>query len=367
MDVNPLDQEVSRNRYWYCLLPVFIGIILLVQAASATLMIDTYGVTPSITLGDSVIIKGHVYDHDNPGVVLEHVPVQVVVVPDSGVSQNLNYNTDAFGKVTFVYTPQWTGNYTFNLYTSVNYSTIQGLPAVGVQQGHGFTNILRVTPRIVFHPVTTLGPIVLLSTTTTTSVPVTTTPTAQPTTPVIQGTQSTQVTQASLAPQPTSTVPASPTDTVPPVTTLTLAGTEDGSGGYSSDVVCTLSAVDNTGGSGVKETQYSFDRTTWYTYAKPVSVVRTGVTTLYYRSVDNAGNLEVAQVKAVVISGPGTVPAGTAAKPEYGTPSVATTSADAIPFFPLPLWLVALILFVIVAAVGGALYLESQQKKEEKK
>jgi hypothetical protein len=92
----------------------------------------------------------------------------------------------------------------------------------------------------------------------------------------------------------------------------------------------------------------------WNTYSQPFPLDKTGPMVLYYRSSDNAGNTEVANVKAIAISSPVAVPA-------------ATTSADAIPFFPLPLWLVALILFVIVAAVGGALYLESRQKKAEKK
>lgn len=362
-----MDQNVSKTRDWYRLLPAFLGIILLVQAGSATLMIDTNGVTPSITLGDSVIIRGHVYDYDNPDVVLDHVPVQVVVVPDSGVSQNLNYNTDAFGKVNFVYTPQWTGNYTFNLYASVNYSTIPELPAVGVQQGHGFTNILRVNPKLVFHPVLSVAPIIVFTTTTTTTAPVTTTPVAQQTTTVPQATQTTPVKQATLAPQTLVAVPASQSDTIPPVTTLTLAGPEDGSGGYSSGVTCTLTAADNPGGSGVSVIQYSFDGTGWNTYSQPFPVDKSGPVVLYYRSSDNAGNTEVANVKAIAVSPPGAAPAGTHAAPESGPAPAATTPADAIPFFPLPLWLFGLIIFVLIAAIGGGLYLKSRLKEEQKK
>lgn len=91
-------------------------------------------------------------------------------------------------------------------------------------------------------------------------------------------------------------------DSVAPVTTMNLTGTADSNGGFASDVICTLTASDNAGGSGVNAIQYCFDGATWYVYTKPFSVVKQGTTTVYYRSTDNAGNTEVANVKAIVIS-----------------------------------------------------------------
>jgi hypothetical protein len=37
------------------------------------------------------------------------------------------------------------------------------------------------------------------------------------------------------------------------------------------------------------------------------------------------------------------------------------------PSFPLPLWLVALIIFILVVAIGGGLYLKSRLKQGESK
>jgi hypothetical protein len=83
------------------------------------------------------------------------------------------------------------------------------------------------------------------------------------------------------------------------------------------------------------------------------------VTTLYYRSADNAGNLEVAQVKVITISGPGAVPAGTTLP--------AATATQAGPGSSPPFWLLALIILIIIAVIGSALYWKSRQKEEPKK
>jgi hypothetical protein len=174
--------------------------------------------------------------------------------------------------------------------------------------------------------------------------------------PVVTGTQVTPETPS------TPVIPPSQADHVPPITILTIAGTEDGNGGYREDVTCTLSAMDNAGGSGVSVTQYSFDGTSWYTYAQPVSLVKPGVTTLYYRSADNAGNTEPARVKAIVISGPGAASAGL---PVPGTAasgtSPASSPAQTATGSPLSSWLIPVLLLVIVAAIGGALYLKFRQ------
>ena len=98
MEVEPLDTNFPKRRYRRSLLLVLIGIIIVIQACSANLVFTTNGVTPHIYLGDSVVIKGDVYDDHYPDVAIQKVPVQVVVASDSGVSQNLNYNTTTLGK-----------------------------------------------------------------------------------------------------------------------------------------------------------------------------------------------------------------------------------------------------------------------------
>ena len=351
------------TRDWYRLLPVFLGILLLVQAGSAVdCTLDLSTPYNNVFLGSTVTITAHLYDPGYPGVRIPNNRVLGTVYSDSGEHADLTTFTNASGWSVISYKPPTPGRYVFTFGALVNYSTVPGLPAVGLYTSHAVPAIVvNVTAKhIPLTPLITLAP---LATTTTTPVPlVTTTQTTQQTTPV---SQATLVTQATPAPQTSSAVPASQSDTTPPVTTLTLAGTEDGSGGYIPGVTCTLTAADNAGGSGVSVIQYSFDGTSWNTYSRPITITNAGVTTLYYRSSDNAGNTEVANVKAIAISSPGPAPAGTPANQAPGTAPSATPSADAVPFFPVPLWLVALILFVIVAAVGGALYLESQQKKKK--
>jgi len=82
-------------------------------------------------------------------------------------------------------------------------------------------------------------------------------------------------------------------DDVPPTTQATLSGTEGNNGWYVSDVIVTLTAEDNEGGSGVSETQYSLDGgATWDRYENPFGIAGEGTTTIHYRSTDNAGNSE---------------------------------------------------------------------------
>jgi hypothetical protein len=355
MDVKLVDHTASKTRNRYCLLPVFIGIILLVQAGSAVspVKIDVSFSSGDIFLGNPVTINSHVYAPDYPGIMLSNQQVEhKVLFSNNSTSAVFNDLTNASGWATHTYTPPAIDRYNVVGKVSVTSNILPGFPPNVIFVANGGKHF-NVTPP--FHiPVPTIQP-VLLFTAITSPVPVvTTTNTTQQTTPVTQATQATLITQVIPVPQTTSLIPASQSDTTPPVTTLTLASTADGSGGYSSDVICTLTAADNPGGSGVSVTQYSFDGTSWNTYNQPFPLDKTGPMVLYYRSSDNAGNTEVANVKAIAISSPVAEPA-------------ATTSADAIPFFPLPLWLVALIIFIIVAAVGGALFLESQQKKEEKK
>ena len=60
---------------------------------------------------------------------------------------------------------------------------------------------------------------------------------------------------------------------------------------YSSDALIILHAEDNT--SGVSIIQYSTDGINWTTYTEPIPIQNTGELTLYYRSIDIAGNIEL--------------------------------------------------------------------------
>lgn len=82
-------------------------------------------------------------------------------------------------------------------------------------------------------------------------------------------------------------------DRVPPVTSVLLDGTLGTAGWYTSPVTVTLSATDSA--SGVAHTEYSLDGTTWSTYTAPITVTAEGLSTIFYRSLDNAGNVEVAE------------------------------------------------------------------------
>ncbi len=92
-----------------------------------------------------------------------------------------------------------------------------------------------------------------------------------------------------------------PPDSIPPTTTATLAGREGSNGWYTSEVTVTLAAADNEGGSGVKNTEFSFDGEHWTAYEKPFSVRDEGTTTLYFRSTDNADNTEDTKTQVIKI------------------------------------------------------------------
>jgi hypothetical protein len=77
---------------------------------------------------------------------------------------------------------------------------------------------------------------------------------------------------------------------IPPTTTIHLNGTSGMSNWFRSEVTITLSSTDDI--SGVNKTEYSFDNTTWITYAIPFVIGAEGDTTIYFRSMDNAGNIE---------------------------------------------------------------------------
>jgi hypothetical protein len=79
-------------------------------------------------------------------------------------------------------------------------------------------------------------------------------------------------------------------DTTPPTTTISLSGTSGLNGWFKSDVTVTLTATDSL--SGISKTEYSFDGVVWITYEAPFTLTTEGNTTIYYKSIDNMGNME---------------------------------------------------------------------------
>ncbi len=88
------------------------------------------------------------------------------------------------------------------------------------------------------------------------------------------------------------TVKTPPPDTIPPVTTIAVSGIPGNNDWYVSSVQINLSADDYEPGTGVAGTEFSFDNINWSTYAAPFNINHEGITTVFYRSTDNAGNIE---------------------------------------------------------------------------
>lgn len=81
-------------------------------------------------------------------------------------------------------------------------------------------------------------------------------------------------------------------DTVPPVTTCSLSGTINGGQWYSSDIQVTFTATDGIEGTDVAKTEYKIEDGNWQEYTTPFIVGTEGITHVYFRSYDNAGNIE---------------------------------------------------------------------------
>ncbi len=90
-------------------------------------------------------------------------------------------------------------------------------------------------------------------------------------------------------------------DNIPPTTTISLTGTLGSNGWYISNVTVNLTAADNTGGSEVKKIEYSFDNITWTTYITQFNISVEGTTIIYYRSIDNANNVESTKNQTIKI------------------------------------------------------------------
>lgn len=119
-------------------------------------------------------------------------------------------------------------------------------------------------------------------------------------------------------------------DTAPPVTAATLAGTLGQNGWYVSSVQVTLAAVDDL--TGVASTSYSVDGGTSVPYTAPFTVSGDGTHSVTYGSTDRAGNVEPPKSTTVSIdtTGPTTTASlsGTlGAAAWYTTPVVVTLTA----------------------------------------
>jgi cytochrome c len=90
-------------------------------------------------------------------------------------------------------------------------------------------------------------------------------------------------------------------DTTPPVTTCALTGTMQG-GVYITDVTATLTATDDM--SGVNYTMYKIDNGVWTMYSVPFIITGNGEHTIYFYSVDNAGNIETTKTSVFTIQYP---------------------------------------------------------------
>jgi hypothetical protein len=96
-------------------------------------------------------------------------------------------------------------------------------------------------------------------------------------------------------------------DTVSPTTTASVSPAANDAGWNRADVTVTLSAVDNPGGSGVREIVFAatgaqqIAETTVAGPSVTVTVASEGTTTLTYHAVDNAGNAEASSTLTVRI------------------------------------------------------------------
>ncbi|ETK33557.1 ThuA domain-containing protein [Microbispora sp. ATCC PTA-5024] len=91
-------------------------------------------------------------------------------------------------------------------------------------------------------------------------------------------------------------------DKTAPVTTATTDPAQPEGGSFTGPVTVTLTAVDETGGSGVAKTEYKLDGGDWTAYTEPVKVSGEGQHTLAYRSTDKAGNAEEAKTLTLTIA-----------------------------------------------------------------
>ncbi|MBI5234371.1 MAG: hypothetical protein HY880_08450, partial [Deltaproteobacteria bacterium] len=96
-------------------------------------------------------------------------------------------------------------------------------------------------------------------------------------------------------------------DLTPPVTDISLSGTQGSDGWYSTSVTVTLTSSDGGDSSGVDKTWYSFNGSAWSQYTGPFVLDTDGANRVYYYSIDRAGNSETAKSREVKINKTGLV------------------------------------------------------------
>jgi hypothetical protein len=97
-------------------------------------------------------------------------------------------------------------------------------------------------------------------------------------------------------------------DTSSPTTKVTLTGSIDSVGWYSTPVTVTLTADDTADGSGIAKVEYSQDSgTIWKTYTSPFIIEQDGKTTVQYRATDTVNNLEPVKSQEIKINKTGLV------------------------------------------------------------
>ncbi|MDF1498569.1 MAG: hypothetical protein P1P85_04430, partial [Patescibacteria group bacterium] len=78
-------------------------------------------------------------------------------------------------------------------------------------------------------------------------------------------------------------------------TSIHLQGNIGTNDWYKSEVEVTLNAIDNSNYLvGISKTEYSFNNSNWNTYSSPFTLNTEGLSTIYYRSIDNRVNIEIA-------------------------------------------------------------------------
>ena len=92
-------------------------------------------------------------------------------------------------------------------------------------------------------------------------------------------------------------------ETIAPVTSAAQSTILQSGGLRNGGVRVTLSATDNC--TGVEKTEYSLDGgATWILYTGSFTISQRGRTTVSYRSIDRAGNVEAIKTETVLIKVP---------------------------------------------------------------
>ncbi|GAA1036182.1 hypothetical protein GCM10009557_46210 [Virgisporangium ochraceum] len=108
-------------------------------------------------------------------------------------------------------------------------------------------------------------------------------------------------------------------DTTPPTVTAAVTGDRDAQGRYVGSATVTVTATDNTGGSGVAGIEASVDGAPFLPYTAPIVVDDPGEHMVHYRAVDNAGNVSPEGMAGFTVVEP---------EPQDTTPPTVTSSVS---------------------------------------